>query len=382
MARRRFGRTGLSLSVFSLGLMRGLEDPAQFRAIVRHGLAGGINHLETAPAYGPSETYLGQVLGELWREGTIDRSQMYITTKLVPTPDGKQLPGQLAQSLERLGTDYVDCVALHGLNTAQHWDWVQAPGGCGDGLEQVRRSGMARFVGFSSHGSLEMITQAIASDRFDFVNLHYGLFFQRHAPALAQAAALDLGVFIISPADKGGQLYAPSPLLADLCQPWSPLELAYRFLLADDRITTLSVGAEVVGDLAVALTLGQQPPIGEPLSPAERDKLAQLEQWQRDRLGVDRCGQCYQCLPCPEGIHIPEVLRLRNLAVAYGMEGFGRYRYGMFENAGHWFPGRRGDRCTDCGDCLPRCPQELDIPRLLRDTHDRLGSLPRRRLWD
>ncbi|MEM9980776.1 MAG: 4Fe-4S dicluster domain-containing protein, partial [Cyanobacteria bacterium P01_D01_bin.2] len=95
----------------------------------------------------------------------------------------------------------------------------------------------------------------------------------------------------------------------------------------------------------------------------------------------DRCTQCYQCLPCPEAINIPEMLRLRNLAVAYDMTAFGEYRYAMFEHAGHWFPGRKGKRCTDCGDCLPRCPENLDIPTLVRDTHKRLNGPERRRLW-
>jgi predicted aldo/keto reductase-like oxidoreductase len=70
------------------------------------------------------------------------------------------------------------------------------------------------------------------------------------------------------------------------------------------------------------------------------------------------------------------------LAIAYDMQGYGEYRYQMLENAGHWFPGRKGNACTECGDCLPRCPENLAIPRLLQDAHQRLNGKPRRRLWE
>jgi len=98
-------------------------------------------------------------------------------------------------------------------------------------------------------------------------------------------------------------------------------------------------------------------------------------------VATDLCRQCYQCLPCPEAINIPEILRLRNLTVAYQMQDYGQYRYGMLENAGHWFPGNKGNKCTDCGDCLPRCPEKLNIPTLLRDADQRLQGKQRRRLW-
>lgn len=86
-------------------------------------------------------------------------------------------------------------------------------------------------------------------------------------------------------------------------------------------------------------------------------------------LGADYCTGCTACLPCPENVNIPEILRFRNMWKAYDMEGFGKYRYNMLEKMGHWFPGTFGSACTDCGDCLPRCPVQLPIPKLLRETH-------------
>lgn len=374
MRYRRFGRTELDISVFSLGTMRYLASEENAHQTVQQAIALGINHLETAKGYGKSEQYLGSAL----RSKSVSRSQVYITTKILPTADADLMARSIDDSLKNLGVDYLDCLAIHGLNTGEHLTWVEDRQGCMQAVQQAIADGRVRHVGFSTHGSLEVILRAIATDLFEFVNLHYTYFFQRHAAAIELAHQKDMGVFIISPADKGGMLYTPPQTLVDLCHPASPLVLNYRFLLSDRRITTLSIGAANPAELSLPLQVADQ---DGPLTALEITALEKLRIQQSTILGTEQCSQCYDCLPCPENIHIPEILRLRNLAIAYGMSEFGQYRYRMFENAGHWFPGMKGNRCTHCGDCLPRCPEKLDIPTLLQDTHDRLNAKSGRRLW-
>jgi len=375
MRDRRFGKTNLQVSVFSFGTMRYLESEANAVATTFKAVELGINHLETARGYGKSE----QFIGAAFKAGLhTQRDRLIVTTKISPTADAKTMKQYIHESLQKMNLAYIDNFDIHGINTWEHVEMVKKPDGCMQAVREAMAEGLIRHVGFSTHGALEVILAAIATDLFESVNLHYYYFNQRNAAAVELAHKKDMGVFIISPSDKGGMLYNPSERLQQLCYPYTPVQLNDRFLLADRRIHTLSLGAanpqEFEAHRAVWDNDGS-------LSELEQSLLANLDR-QYLELGSDRCSQCFQCLPCPETINIPEVLRLRNLAIAFDLEEFGKYRYRMFENAGHWFPGTKGNKCTDCGDCLPRCPEQLDIPNLLRDTHERLHTQDGKRLWE
>jgi len=373
--RRPFG-AGRSVSLFTLGTMRALASPAAMEAVLVKAVAIGINHIETAPAYGPAETYLGAALASLAREQPEQRADLIITSKLLPSFKIAEAWCQLRGSLDRLGIDRLDNLALHGLNTEEHLRWaLDGPGAdlCARALEE----GLVGQVGFSSHGSNSLIARALESGRFRFCSLHLHLFDPSRLHLAQQALEAGLGVMAISPADKGGRLQDPPPQLVEDCAPWGPLALAYRFLLAKG-ITTLTVGAAVPSDLELAAALACA---HQPLNDDEQQALQRLQTLGKERLGQEWCGQCQACLPCPKEVPIPSLLRLRQLAIAHGMEAFAKERYSLIGQAGHWWEQVDARACERCGACLPRCPHHLPIPELLADGHRRLAAPPRRRLW-
>lgn len=363
----------MNLSVFTLGLMRyteGGQDNAD--RIVQRAVRLGINHLETARGYGTSEELLGRALPH------IDRSKVYITTKVHPKPTYDEFMQGFETSMKHLGVDVLDNLDIHGINNQRSFRLAVDEKNTWRAVRKLMDAGTVRHVGFSTHGKLETILQTIETGMFESVNLHYYWFNQVNESAVARAAELDMGVLIISPNEKGGMLFKPTEKLRALSAPLHPMNLAQRWLLSDPRVHTLSVGP------AVPEHLDEHMAVADAVGPLTEIERAALDRWSlahRNALGRDFCTQCQQCVPCPQFIDIPEILRLRNAAVAFDMNEYASFRYNLLNGSDDWFHGHAGDHCTECGECLPRCPEALDIPRLLFDAHDSLKTGTGRRLW-
>jgi len=375
MEYRRFGKTNQMVSVITLGGMRYThssaeprelippETLAQCRDTVEKALAQGINLIETAWGYGKSEHLYGCVLND---ELKVDRKSYLLMTKGNPKT-AEEMRKMVSLQLKALKTNYIDFYAWHGINTPELLAVACSKGGPVEELLKLKAEGIIGHVGFSTHAPLKVILKAIETDLFDFVNLHYYYFFQRNKAAIDLAALKDMGVFIISPNDKGGQLFKAPQKLKDLTEPLHPLQWNARFCLGHEAIHTLTFGLPVTAQFD---QLNGIFPAPAPMSTRDTSILQMLD---AQKLLDPYAGfDAYALENDPSGLNIPEILRFRTLWKCYDMRAFGLYRYNMFQEKDHWFPGVFPTEENLKKIDLTKCPPEIPLADLIRETHNEL----------
>lgn len=373
MKYRRFGKTEMRISQITLGCMRFTGDSPEETAIrtVERAVELGINHIETARCYGNSEERVGKALKHILKR--VPREKLYITTKIGPSSNVDEFKANFDLSMKLLGLDYLDNLDFHGPGDLESIRSTMTAKGCLGYVRRLQDQKVLRNFGFSTHGYPKGVMDLVNTDEFASVNIHYYYFYQGLADVVTRCDELDMGVFIISPNDKGGSLHLPTPEFEKACKPLHPVTFGHMWLLSDSRVHTLSCGPATPEQLDRNLVAADFDGTGSQ-GDLYREVAERVEAEYRAKLGDTFCTVCNECLPCPEQINIPGLLNLRNLTLAFGMKEYASGRYAHVGSGGAWVLGEKGDKCTACGDCLPRCPEKLSIPQLLWDAHTTLET--------
>lgn len=378
------------MPVFSCGGMRYQHkwddvDPSEIpgknqenlEATIHRALEVGINHIETARGYGTSEMQLGWVLPKL------DRDKMIVQTKVAPCATQAEFYKTFEQSMEYLQLEHVDLLSLHGINNRELLDWSIRKGGCLEAARKLQREGRVRHIGFSTHATPDLILEAVRTDEFDYMNVHWYFVNDLNWQAVTEASQRDMGLFIISPNDKGGKLYDPPQKLVGLCAPVSPMVFNDLYCLSRPEVHTLSLGAARPSDFDEHLkALEHYDSMADVVAPIEGRLRSEMERV----LGVDWCRDWWRGIPeyvdLPGQVNVVETLRLWTYAKSLDLVGWGKMRYNLLGNAEHWFPGENVAKLDGRSliSKLSHSPFADRIDSILQEAHSIMFEAPKKRL--
>jgi len=382
MLYRTMPKNGDTLSALGFGAMRFqlLEDGSvdETRAItqIRIAVDNGVNYIDTAYPYlgGQSEIIVGKALKEGYRE------KVKIATKLPRwlVKKREDMDRLLDEQLKKLDVDHIDYYLVHALD-GNSWD-AMVELGIADFLDKALADGRIGNAGFSFHGVGDDFIRIVDGYPWVFCQIQYNFLDtqnQAGTRGLKYAAEKDLGVIIMEPL-RGGNISLPvAP--PEVQQIWdtaevkrSPVEWALRWVWNAPEVTVVLSGmneeAHIEQNLAIA---GEA--AANSLSQAELELVDQAAAKYGELMAVP-CTGCGYCVPCPVGVRIPLCFEKLNHLHMFKDEMIAKYQYAVLLSNTMGGESGYASLCVECGECLEKCPQHIDIPEVLKQVVDELES--------
>ncbi len=329
MKTKRLGKTELMVSEVGFGgipiIPLSIEEAVK---VVRHCYEGGITFFDTANMYVDSEKKIGIALEEV-------RDKVFLASKTLAR-DEAGARNHIERSLEQLNTDSIELYQLHNVTSPEELEQVTAPGGALAAAEKAQREGKIRFIGFTSH-SIAVAKDACRTGRFATVQIPFN--FIEYDPAdelFGIARELDMGIIAMKP--LGGGLLER----ADLC---------FKFLQQYPEVLPIP-GISKTAEIDEILTYYESP---APLTDADQHEIERI----RLELGKKFCHRCGYCLPCEQGVRIRDVLIFKSVSRRFDRSTAIALVKDAMETA---------ENCIECGECVERCPYDLEIPEMLKES--------------
>jgi predicted aldo/keto reductase-like oxidoreductase len=324
----RLGKTDLYVSEVGFGgipiIPLKFDDAVD---VVRYCFEKGITFFDTANLYVDSERKIGEALEHV-------REKVVLATKTAKRDAGGAAK-HISYSLENLKTSRIDLYQLHNVADEVALEEVLAPGGAFEAVDKARAEGKIRFIGLTSH-SISMAIKACRTGLFSTVQIPFNFIENDPADELFEVAEnLDMGIIAMKP--LGGGLLER----ADLC---------FRFLQQYEKVIPIpGISAPEQLDEIVELYLSPRP-----LSETD---LREIERIRSD-LGRNFCHRCGYCVPCEQGVEIPDVMSFLSMKKRLAPAGVIHMTKAAMETV---------ENCDECGECLEKCPYSLPIPDLLKE---------------
>ncbi len=366
MQYRDFGSTGIEVSALGFGAMRlptkddGKVDVDMAMKVIHRSFELGVNYIDSAHGYhrGESEVVVGQAVRS-WK------GKIYVSTKNpCREPSGEAWRKMLDISYERLGLEQIDFLNFHGLRWQRLEEFRKAKDGPLDAALKARDEGLFKYLSFSCHDKPENMKKLIDTGLFTTMTVQYNILDRANEEMIAHAREKGMGIVIMGPVG-GGRLAAPSDRVKSLVpNAKSNPETAFRFVLSNPDVSTAISGMNTIAMVEENAATASRV---EPLSPEEKQRIEDALQ-EVKKLEDLYCTGCGYCMPCPNGVNIPRNFMLMNHYRVWGLKEQPRQIYRRLGDSERESPmGKRASECVECGECEPKCPQNIPIMKQLKE---------------